>query len=256
MNRFEELSNKLDESLEKLEGDVSLLVKFLKSEEEYKFHQKKQFWAASVIKVPLACAIYKFTSEGKVDLDDKVRIKNGNYVLGSGIVKLLDKKNKYSYKDLLILMLTVSDNTATNELIDLVGAENVEKYMNNLGLKDTTFRHKMMIKAGKGPNLTTVYDIAKLLEMMCKNELPGSSEILAVMQEQLDRTRIPLYIPNEVKISHKYGNLPEAVHEIGVVFSENPFIFCFMSDDQKDKLRTKDVLSKSAKLCFDYTVSQ
>ena len=56
-----------------------------------------------------------------------------------------------------------------------------------------------------------------------------------------------------IDISYKNGSLEQAVHEIGLIRSKNPFIFCFYSDDQNDKRATSEVLSRCAKLCFDYS---
>ena len=252
--KYIKLSQLLNKELKKLDGIVGLFVKFLTSNETFVYNENEQFWAASVIKVPIALTFYKHIKEKNINDSEKVKISEDNYVQGSGVVKLLDENNKYSYKDLITLMLVVSDNTATNQIIDFIGWESVEKYMIEIGLENTTFKHKMMIKAGRGPNLTTAKDMSDLLEKMYKIELSGSDFILQIMQEQLDRTRIPLYIPNEIPIAHKFGTLSEALHEIGIVFSKNPFIFSFFSDDQKDKRLTNKVLSRCAKLCFDYSM--
>ena len=248
------LSHLLDKELAKLNGSVGLNVKFLSSNEIYTYNGKTQFWSASVIKIPIALTFYEQIKEKNINDTEKVKITEDNYVLGSGIAKLLDKNNKYTFKDLITLMLVVSDNTATNQIVDFIGWESVEKYMKEIGLENTTFKHKMMIKAGRGPNLTTPEEMTTLLERMYKNELPGSEIVLKIMQEQLDRTRIPQLIPNEIPISHKFGTLPEALHEVGIIYSKNPFIFCFFSDDQKDKKLTNEVLSVFAKHCFDYSM--
>ena len=92
-------------------------------------------------------------------LNQKVTVKEENIVRGSGIVHLLDKNLELTYLDLVKLMIIVSDNAAANEIVDAVGWESVEKYMNDLGLNNTTFRHKMRIKAGRGPNFTTSEDM-------------------------------------------------------------------------------------------------
>ena len=252
--KFEKLSSQLSDRLSTLEGDISLYVKLINSRREFKYNETKQYWAASVIKIPIALTFFKTLETKNVELTDRLTVNNNNFVNGSGIVKLLDIGLKLTYRDLITLMLVVSDNTTANQIIDFIGWESVEKYMKQIGLKDTTFRHKMMIKAGRGPNLTTAQDMVFLLEKMYKKELPGSVEILEIMQEQVDRTRIPLYIPNDIKISYKNGSLSEAMHEVGIVNSKNTFIFCFFSDDQKDKRETNEVLSKCAKDCFDYSL--
>lgn len=110
----------------------------------------------------------------------------------------------------------------------------------------------MMIAAGRGPNLTTAEDMGKLLEMLHNNKLGGSKQLLRVMNEVTLRTRIPAKIPNDIKIPHKEGSLKEAVHDVGIVYGENTFIFYFLSDDQKDKEKTHAVLSSLAKECFYY----
>jgi beta-lactamase class A len=239
--------------INQLDGQVALKVKFLGTNEEININEEAQFWAASVIKVPIAATFYKKVKNKEIEENARCRISNENIVLGSGVAKLLSRDTDFSAKDLVTLMLTISDNSATNQVIDLVGPENVESYMAEIGLNNTTFKHKMMIAAGRGPNLTTAQDMSVLLEKLYKSELPGSDEILSIMQEQMDRTRIPLYIPNDIKIAHKYGSLPQALHEVGIVYSENPFIFCFFSDDQKDKRKTNEVLSQCARLCYEHS---
>lgn len=251
--KFEKLTTTLSNRLSELEGDSGLHIKFIRSNQEYKFNENKQFWAASVIKIPIALTFFKKIEPTNTNLGERLTISDENYVGGSGITKLLDKGLELTYKDLITLMLVVSDNTATNQVIDFIGWKSVKSYMKELGLSNTTLKHKMMIKTGKGPNLTTPLDMGSLLEKMYRKELPGSNEILKIMQEQLDRTRIPLYIPNDIKISYKNGSLPEALHEVGIVYSRNPFIFCFFSDNQKDKRRTNETLSNCAKDCFEYS---
>lgn len=250
--KFEKLKLTLSNKLSTLNGEVGIYVKFLNSNSIFKYNENTQFWAASIIKIPLALTFFKALKTNNMEISDRLKISNDNFVDGSGIVKLLDKGLELTYRDLITLMLVVSDNTAANQIIDIIGWESVERYMKKLGLNDTTFRHKMMIKAGRGPNMTNPQDMAILLEMMYKKELLGSNEILEMMQEQLDRTRIPLYLPNDIKISYKNGSLSEAMHEVGIVYSKHPFIFCFFSDDQKDKRKTNEVLAKCAKYCFDY----
>ncbi|MBD3366302.1 hypothetical protein GF360_03105 [candidate division WWE3 bacterium] len=249
---FLELETALTEKLNSLKGHVALYVKFLNSRETFSYNSEKQFWAASVIKVPLACTFYKKASENLIDPQERASVSKDNYVLGSGIVKLLNKETKFTYEDLITFMLTVSDNTATNEIFDAAPQEDVEKYMQSLGLNSTTCRHKMMIPAGKGPNLTTVADMGLLLEKLYKKELPYSQKILQIMTEQLDRTRIPLYIPNNISIAHENGSLEKAMHAVGVVYAKSPFVFSFLSDDQEDRSKTNKVLSECAKICFDY----
>ncbi len=247
---FEHEINKLKSELT---GDDGIYIKFLNSSKTIGVNEHFQFWSASVINIAIACYFYKRVDEGKINAEEWVSIKAENIVLGSGIAHLLNPETKFKLEDLVVLMLTLSDNATANELIDLLGWEEIGNYISNdLKLENTTFKHKFLIKAGRGPNLTTASDMGNLLEMLYKKALPYSDKILEIMNEEKDRNRIPLYIPNDIKIPHKYGSLPEAVHDVGIVYAKNPFIFVFLSDNQLDKHRTTNVLSKCAKLCFDY----
>lgn len=80
-----------------------------------------------MIKIPIAIETYNQIQNGKLNIENRYKIKRENRVLGSGILKLLDTDNKYTLKDLITLMITISDNSATNEIIDLIGWESVEE---------------------------------------------------------------------------------------------------------------------------------
>lgn len=252
---FEQLKENLLTELKTLGGEVGVKVKFLTTGEEFTFNEDLQFWAASVIKIPIACEFYRQVEDGKLNEKDKTKITEDNYVEGSGITRLLDKEDTFTFRDLVVLMLTISDNTATNQLVDAVGWEAIEAYMKKLGLSNTTFRHKMMIKAGRGPNFTTAKDTTTLLEKIYRSDIPGSAKILEILKQQQDRRRIPLYLPNDVDIAHKPGSLEKAVHDVGIIYAKTPFIFAFFSDDQEDKNLTNEVLSTCAKLCYTYSVN-
>lgn len=241
------------EKLKSVDGDIGLYIKFLDSEDKMiDFKSDKQFWAACVIKISVVCELYRQVKERIIDLNKRIKIKEDSVVKGTGVIHLLQER-EYSIKDLVTLMMTISDNTATNELIDLISFEKVNEFIQTYGLKNTTLKHKMMIVAGRGPNLTTAKDVGILLEKLYNKELNGSEEILDLMNECKERERICRYIPGSVKVSHKDGSLNDGVHDVGIIFSKNPFIFVFLSDDLKDKEETKQILSEIAKMCFDYS---
>ncbi|MFC1722320.1 serine hydrolase, partial [Patescibacteria group bacterium] len=144
---IDDLKTKIEVELAKLPGEVGLFVKFLKSEKLVVKNENTQFWAASVIKLPILVEFFKGVAEGSINPTSKIKVKTENIVKGSGIIHLLNEDLEFTLLDIAKLMIILSDNTATNELIDLLGTENVEKNMNSLGLKNTTLRHKMFIPA-------------------------------------------------------------------------------------------------------------
>ncbi|MFC1621961.1 serine hydrolase [Patescibacteria group bacterium] len=246
------IKNEVKELVKKLDGNIGVYVKFLNSGETIEINADLQFQAASIIKIPILTEFFRQVEEGDLKLNRKIKIKEENLVKGSGIVHLLDKNNEYTLEDLAKLAVILSDNASTNEIVDLIGPENVKKHIEKLGLEKTTFKHKMMIKANGGPNLTTPKEISILLEKLYNNELAYSEKILDIMTESKLRHGIPSLIPNEIKISHKTGNLQNTVHNVAVIYAKNPFIMSFLSNNQKDKRFTNKVMAECAKLCFAY----
>lgn len=249
---FSELEKEVRSLIDTLGGNVGLYIKFLNDNRVIEHNPNKQIWAASVIKILISTTAYKLLNSNKLP-EKTYPIQTGNRVDGSGISKLLDNKTVFTTRDLIVLTMTISDNSATNQLIDVVGRDEIDSQIDEIGLQNTEFKHKMMIKEGKGPNLTTASDISKLLEMLYKKDLPGSEDLLEIMNHANITDRIMAFIPNDVRVAHKTGSLQYALHDVGIVYSANPFIFCFLSDDQKDKEKTRKVLSECAKLCFDYS---
>lgn len=251
--KFEDLVELLEEKLAELTGDFGLYIKFLNRNEVYEKNPIVQFWAASTIKAPIASYFFHYCQENPDFMPtEKVSIKHENMVKGSGIAHLLSADASFSYLDLVKLMIILSDNAATNEIVDLLDWQNINAYLSDLGMAKTQFRHKMMITAGRGPNLTTAADMALFFEKLFHKELPKSQQQLDILNEVKLRDRIPALLPNELKIAHKPGSLPQAVHDTGIVYAKSPFIFSFLSDDQADKKVTYRVVQECALACYNY----
>jgi beta-lactamase class A len=249
---FSTLQNQVNDELNKLNGQVALEARFIKTNDRIAFNDSLAFWAGSVIKIPIALAVFKQVQDKRFNLIDRMKIDQANCVDGSGIAKLFDKDTELTLHDLTVLMLTISDNSATNQLIDVIGWESIEAYMKILGLNKISLRHKMMIKEGRGPNLITAQDMSFLLEKMYRNELPGSKDILDIMKHEQDRSRIQKGVLKGIEVASKLGSLEKAHHSAGVVYVKNPFTFVFLSDDQEDKMMTNAVLVKCVELCSEY----
>lgn len=247
-----ELENNIKTELKGLGGNVSLLVDFLDTDESIKINETRNYQIASVIKVLILIELFYQKESEKVDVNKRITLKQDNIVLGSGLVKILDHKTQYTLLDLAKLMITVSDNTATNELVDILGMENINARAELLGMEHTIFRHKMHIEAGDGPNISTSEDIALMLEKIYKKEVPYADEIIEIMTETLLRTRIPRRISGKVKVAHKNGTLTDTVHAAGIVYAIHPYSFTFLSDEQEDRKLVQVIIGECAKLCFKY----
>lgn len=178
--------------------------------------------AASTIKVPLLLAVLAEIADGCRRLDDAVAVPSER-TAGSGVLRMLGSVPTLRLDELLELMVTLSDNTATNVLIDLLGVPTIEQYLARMGLADTRLRRRMLDQRASAEgreNVATAAELARLLDGLCGSELlPGelSETALAVLGRQQFNDRIPARLPADVECLHKTGELAGICHDVGVL---------------------------------------
>jgi beta-lactamase class A len=178
--------------------------------------------AASTIKVPILAAALDEVDAGRLDLAQPSAIP-AQRTGGSGVLHALPYLHTLTLADVLTLMIIVSDNTATNVVIDLIGLARVNQFCAGLGLKGTVLRRKMMdadaVRRGL-ENTTTAHDQATLLDAIAwRNLLPAPLRAFALqaLERQQFNDGLPALLPDEVIVAHKTGELPGIRHDVGVI---------------------------------------
>jgi beta-lactamase class A len=219
------------------DGVIGVAVKNLVTGETFLINENLTFPQGSAIKIPILIEVMKQASEGKFKLTDKVKIEKKQQVGGSGVLKEFgDGLSELSIYDLAVLMITVSDNTATNILIDLVGMDNVNKTLEKLGLKNTKLQRKMIrpdASARGDENISTPMEAMKLMEMLYKNEIVSkdvSQNVLAILTKKKEGN-LTKYLPADVKVANKPGGIEGVTCEWGIVFlPRHPYVIVVMSN--------------------------
>jgi beta-lactamase class A len=182
--------------------------------------------AASTIKVPILAAALGEVAAGRLDLAQPSAIPPQR-AGGSGVLQALTYLHTLTLADLLTLMIIVSDNTATNVVIDLIGMERINQFCAGAGLNGTVLRRKMMdaeaIRRGL-ENTTTAHDQARLLDAIAwRNLLPAPLRAFALqaLERQQFNDGLPSLLPEEVVVAHKTGELPGVRHDVGVITGTN-----------------------------------
>jgi beta-lactamase class A len=182
--------------------------------------------AASTIKVPILAAALDEVDAGRLDLAQPNAIPSQR-TGGSGVLQALPYLHTLTLADLLTLMIIVSDNTATNVVIDLIGMERVNQFCADAGLNGTVLRRKMMdteaVRLGL-ENTTTAHDQAKLLGAIAWGNLlpaPLRAFALQALERQQFNDGLPSLLPDEVTVAHKTGELPGVRHDVGVITGTN-----------------------------------
>ncbi|MFQ6054091.1 MAG: serine hydrolase [Candidatus Bathyarchaeia archaeon] len=242
---------------EGFEGVLGVSVKHLGTGEAASFNGDELFPTASVFKVPVIVELYRQVEAGAVSLDDEVTLKDEDKVPGSGILKELSPRLSVSLRDLAKLMMIVSDNTATDLVVETVGMENINATLRRLGLERTKvvadcrdilfdliglneipdgertlglFEEKARETEIGGSwslgveenDVTTPNEMLRLLEMLVSGEAASRESCDAILETmsrcQTGGYRMVKYLPRgEVEVAHKTGSLPGIRNDAGVV---------------------------------------
>ncbi|MFP4498504.1 MAG: serine hydrolase [Vulcanimicrobiota bacterium] len=235
------LNNKVKETARNLEpGILAVGYHNLLSGEEVLYNQTHVFPAASIVKICILLEYERQITRGLIYRNKKIILQEKDIVGGAGILLEMHRGMELTLEDLMRLTIVISDNTASNVMLDQLGMDNINKFMESLGLKDTVIGRKFMIdpNAKFSKNFTSIRDMILLLKMLYKGEVlneAGTKDALEIMSRQQYREKIPLLLPNKLKIAHKTGEITGVRHDCAIVFYEKaPYIMCFLTEKMPD----------------------
>jgi beta-lactamase class A len=219
--------------------------------------ENEVFPTASTIKIAILYEIFKQGDEGRIRLDDPRALDRRHAVGGSGILYELTTPT-LSLRDYATLMVVLSDNTATNVLIDVVGMENVNARMSALGLGQTRLRRRMidLDAARRGDeNVSTPAELSRLLEIVHRGEgLSKASRdgLLAVLKKPKS-SALRRSVPPRVEVASKPGGLEGVAVDAGIVYVESrPYIFSMMTTFLSENGAGDAAIERASRRAFDY----
>jgi beta-lactamase class A len=206
------------------------------------FHADTVFPTASTIKVPVMIQLYRAIRAGDLKLTDQIPVHTKDLVEESPVVEKATKSTgKLTVRELLEAMIQVSDNTATNKLIELLSMAKVNRAMDEMGFLQTRLRRRMIdIAAARRneENVSTPLEMARLMEMIYRGKAvdeSASREMLEVMTAT--KADIRKVIPANIRVASKPGSLDRVKCEVAVVFlDKRPFVISVYSTYLKGNL--------------------
>lgn len=189
--------------------------------------------AASLIKLPILAAAYEAAAEGDLSLAEPVAWAAEDQVLGCGVLRELSPGGSLPLRDLLALMMVVSDNAATNLVLARVGIGRVNRLCDRLGLRGTRLlRPLMVVPAGAGTtNTVTADDMAVLLERLALGRVvswDASRRMIELLKRQRVRDGLPARLPQREEpplgslplweVANKTGGIRGFQHDAGLLF--------------------------------------
>lgn len=251
------LADKIREFIQTQTGRIAVVVKNLETNEEIKINEDLTFPAASTIKLFVMAALLNKVEEGVLNLEHTIELTEDMRTGGDGILKELFAGQRISLAEVMTLMITVSDNMATNILIDLLGMSDINAIIKALGLNHTKLQRRMMdfqaIKEGRD-NLITANDLAYFLEVIyfAKNiDKNHCDRMLDILKKQQIKGRLDLYLPKDTLIAHKAGDLDRLEHDAGIVFLKDAaYIICVLTNKIATNEEGREIIGRISEIVY------
>lgn len=231
--KLKTLDEKIQNEIKDFKGKVWIYAKNLDTGKDFSLRGDEQVRTASTIKLPIMTEVFHQIAEGKISWTDEFTLTKQNKQSGSGTLGELSDGTKIDLRSATNLMIVVSDNTATNLILDKISSNNVNAFMESLGLKNT----KSLRKIGGGGDakaydeplnklfgigVSTPRDMAKLLEKLERGEVvsrEASAEMIAILKRQQYTDGIGRNLLDTVPVASKPGALDRLRSDVGIVYT-------------------------------------
>ena len=217
------------------EGIVSVYAENLITGEAAGFQADADLIAASVIKLPILITAFSAAARGELSMDERFAVQPEAKMPSCGALTYLHDGLEVTLRDLCVLMIILSDNTATNMLIDRLGIDSINEEIARQGLTTTVLRRKLFDSeaAARGlENSITAREMALLLRKLYHGACvspEADAEMLSILRDQRLNGKIPFFL-HGYEIAHKTGEDSGITHDVGIVYAGEPLVLCFASN--------------------------
>lgn len=245
----------IEDRIRNLKGNIGICYYDFSTNKYLSMGNCDVFIASGIIKIPILIAAFNQIHKGLISKQDLIKIKKEDKIPSCGALSYLHDGIEVTIEDIYNLMIIISDNTATNILIKLLGMDNINGTINSMGYKNTVLNRLLFdekaIKEGK-ENYYSLREVADMLYKMYKRHLiseQASREMEKIMIEQQRNQIIPYYFNEEIKVAHKTGEDDNIIHDVGIVLSGKPFMLC-MGADNVDVRKAESAMRDIALICY------
>jgi beta-lactamase class A len=226
--RVQKVLEEARQEIEDYNGVAGLYVWDLEEDFGYGIRPDEQFFTASIIKVPIMVAVYRKVDAGELEFSQQIEIKEEDWAAGAGWLQWEKAGTKQTVGDLLLLMMTQSDNVAANALVRTVGgADHVNEVARSMGAEDTVLYQKVSSERGVVPaldNRSTPRDMATMMQQIAEGKA-ASEKSCGYMIDLMHENKLDWWLdeglPSGVDAANKAGWLYRVYDEVGIVENED-----------------------------------
>ena len=226
------------EAIRAFSGDVGLYYRPLGEKRVETHNPDLPLVAASVIKIPIMVTAFRDIAAGQLDADEIVSISQEDKMPSCGALTYMHDGLEVTLSDLITLMIILSDNTATNLLIERLTPDHVNRTMEALGIPGIALRRRLfdmeLYKRGIN-NTVTARGVGTLLERMATGTLLGKNlddRMIDILLNQQLNGKLPFFLHSKgIRCAHKTGEDDDITHDVGIIYTERPFVLCMLSNN-------------------------
>jgi beta-lactamase class A len=241
------------------DGVMGIAARDLTGSDRFEINADSIFPQASSIKIAILIELLRQAQAGMLKLEERVEWKRVQVVSGSGVLQHFgDGTSILSLHDLAVLMIVLSDNTATNIVIDRVGLDNVNRTLDRLGLLHTRLQRRMLDaeaqRAGR-ENLSSPREITQLLAVLYQGKALDADHTAAALEILKYAKDTPLRrgLPSSVPLADKPGSLEGVRCDSGIVMlAGRPYAISVMTTFANDSEAAERAITEVSRILFDY----
>lgn len=240
------LHHTLDSLANAHHGVVGYTVHDIDTGERMELRGDETFPTASLIKVPILVTVYDLAEQGQLALDDPITLLKIDKVPGSGLLQFMHDRSIYTVHDAAWLMITISDNTATNLLLDRIIIRRVWDKMEKLGLPHTKVHSKSFLRNSSvamdssvkyGLGVTTPNEMARLFELLAKGQAvspAADSAMLDILAHNTSFEKMERYVVG-LDVPHKTGETDQVRTECSLFPLQSRIVACVLTKENQDQ---------------------
>jgi beta-lactamase class A len=248
---WQKLESNIQQVDQHLDGVMGVAIEDLTTGDHFLLREDEVFAQASSIKITVLANLYLQAQQGKLKLTDLYTVQSSDLVPDSDIMGgLTPGVTRLTLRDLATMMVAVSDNSATNVLIERVGMQNVNAMLDSLNLTHTRLRRKMMdLQAARQgrENISTPREMMALLDAIYRGKVlnkESTDDFFQMLSTNKD-SFIPRDLPAGLKVANKPGELEAVRNDSGIVFVEgHPYLICVMTSFLRNERDGEEAISK------------
>ncbi|MBO1004661.1 serine hydrolase [Pseudogracilibacillus auburnensis] len=261
-----ELKERLEQLVKSEDGNWAIVVEDLDKQDSLSINGKHQYYAASIIKLPIMATAFSMADQGLLCLSEKIKLKKVDVVGGAGVLQHLSIGLELTFYDLLMLMIIQSDNTATNMVIDRLGKKQIQATMSQIGMLHSSFYNKLMTVPVQleGRNMITAHDVSTFYRTVVEGKF-SSQYACEQMIDLLKRQQIQhltAYFP-DIPIKHigqqpewtfasKTGSVENLYHDTGVLYKRDRTVIINVLSEGCNQNKAIRMINQIGKEVYEY----